>query len=338
MNWVHPRMSVPGCNKISAVFDFRFSGSTPRKDVASFQTRPMNPFRSSPLLRVVVLAVFFPFATFNLSAGQIPPPPPRVVSMSPNVTEIILALGASHRLVGVSDYCALPPGLALPRCGGALNPNFERLLVLRPNLIFVLGKMERVQQFAEEHDMRVLPLGVDSFADLGRAITRVGGELGIPGRAADLNARLKKRLERVREQAERLPKFRCLILVNRARGSLKRMMSVGGVSYLSEMLRAAGGVNVFDEQKQPYFTASQESIVSLRPDVIFELEPGIKWDDLQKRQFRDDWNAEPAIPAVERGRIAVSTDEFLVIPGPRMVEAAEWFQARLRQFAEEKPR
>lgn len=264
--------------------------------------------------------------------------PRRIISLSPNVTRIILDLGATNRLVGVSDYCDLPPGVALPRCGGTLNPNFERILRLQPDLIFLLGRMERVQQFAEGHGMRAIAAGVDSFADLTRAITLVGDTLGCSARATDLNARLRERLERVRRQAEKLPRFRCLVLLDRERGSLKRMMSVGRTSYLSEMLRAAGGVNVFDEQGQPYFTASRESIVALRPEVIFELQPGTHLDDAQARQLRDDWNTEPTIPAVKTGRIVVTADDFMTVPGPQMVEAAEWFQARLRHFAEEKPR
>ena len=110
------------------------------------------------------------------------------------------------------------------------------------------------------------------------------------------------------------------------------MMSVGGPSFLSEMLGAAGGDNVFADQPRAYFTPSREAILAARPDVILELRPGEKLSEAERAAVLADWKAETTIPAAARGRIAVLTEDYLVIPGPRMVDVAELLQSTLRQL------
>lgn len=276
-----------------------------------------------------------PFFLFLCGAGLVgAAPSPRVVSLSPNVTDILLAIGAGEDLVGISDYCRLPEGFParVPRCGGALNPNLERLLALQPDLLFVLGRMERVQQFAGAHGIRAVSVNVDRFADLQREIRVIGGQVGAEARASHLLAELEVRLARVRAAAAKLPRRRCLVLLDREPGGLKRMLSVGGGSFLSEMLAAAGGENVFADQPRRYFNASQEAVAALQPEVIFDLHPGAHFDEKQREAARRDWRAEPGLPAVRDGRVVVGDEEFLSVPGPRMVEIAEWFQSHLKGF------
>lgn len=268
----------------------------------------------------------------------------RVVSLTPNVTEMIFDLGAEKSLVGISDYCVIPgsastnsaPPQALPRCGGLLDPNFERILALRPSLIFVLGRMDRIQQFARQNRIRTESVHVDSFADLLRELRKVGTLLDKTPAAEQLGRSLEQRLAKVRTASAAFPRYRALILIGRERGSLKALMTVSGASYIGEMLQAAGGDNIFKDNQQPYFTASFESVLALRPEVIFELRAEDRLSQAEMRQARDDWSAAAStasLPAVRRGRIVVTTNDFATVPGPKMVDLAEFFHAHLRQFA-----
>jgi iron complex transport system substrate-binding protein len=257
----------------------------------------------------------------------------RLISLSPNITEIVVALGARDRIVGVSDFCqAHLPGGELPRCGAAVNPNFERILALQPDLLFFLGRMEKLQRFCADRGIRAVSVNVDGYDALRTEVARIGKELGAAKAAATLLGSLDRRLAAVRAAAREKDRPRCLVLLGRETGGLRRMMSVGGASFLSEMLAAAGGDNVFAGQAQPYFTPSREAILAARPEVILELRPGEKLADADRAAVLADWKAETTIPAAARGRIAVLTEDFLVIPGPRMVDVAELLQSTLHGF------
>lgn len=260
----------------------------------------------------------------------------RVLSLSPNLTEIVVALGARDRLVGVSDFCrAHLPGGELPRCGAAVNPNFERILAIHPDLLFFLGRMEKLQRFCADHGIRARSVTIDSWASLRAEIARIGAELEATDASATLDRALSRRLDRVRADARGKKRLRCLILLGRETGGLRRMMSVGGSSFLSEMLSAAGGDNVFAEQPQPYFTPSNEAILAARPEVVLELRPGEKLSASARAAILADWKAPGALPALAaRGRIVLLTEDFLMTPGPRMIDIAELFRAILRRMTE----
>lgn len=260
----------------------------------------------------------------------------RVLSLSPNLTEIVVALGARDRLVGVSDFCrAHLPGGELPRCGAAVNPNFERILALHPDLLFFLGRMEKLQRFCAEHGIRARSVNIDRWASLRAEIARIGAELDAKKPSAKLLDTLNRRLERVRADARGKKRFRCLILLGRETGGLRRMMSVGGSSFLSEMLSVAGGDNVFADQPQPYFTPSNEAILAARPEVVLELRPGEKLSASERAAILADWKAPGALPALAaRGRVLLLTEDFLMTPGPRMIDIAEVFRSTLQRIAE----
>lgn len=261
-------------------------------------------------------------------AGEAPPSP--VVSLSPNITEIILALGATNRLAGVSDYCNLPTSLDLPRCGGAINPNLERILALRPSTIFVLGQMEKVHKFGEENHIRVASVNVDSSADLYREVQKLGRELQVP--SLHLVQRFDQEKRALAKQMDRAPKRRVLLLLGHGEEGLKSAMAVGGKSFMSEMLALAHGENALGSDGQPYFKASLETIIASQPDVIFELRPNAKLSDAEAQKIRDDWKEQTSIPAVKNGRIIVGTNSFLSVPGPRMLEIAKWFAEQLQDL------
>ncbi len=273
-------------------------------------------------------ALFFAFILMSRVSAA--PHDPRVVSMTPNVTEIILALGATNSLVGVSDYCQLPEGVSEPRCGGLLNPNFERILALHPTLLFVLGRMDRVRRFAENNEIQCLSVTIESFHELTEETIRVGDLLGKGNTARALVAELQVRLDAVRKRSASLPAYKALALLDGEAESSRSLMAAGKNSFISEMMEAAHGVNIFSEQRLPYFIPSRESILALQPDAIFEFRGSV-----QGKKDVPDWLSTADTPASHHHRIVYVTEDFATIPGPRMVQIAEWFEACFRKFSEE---
>ncbi len=254
---------------------------------------------------------------------------PRIVSMTPNVTEIILALGATNSLAGISDYCDLPAGMVLPKCGGLLNPNFERILALQPNLLFVLGRVDRVHRFAESHRIDCHSVTIDSFHELQDEIRKIGRLIGKDPASKQLTENLQMRLDAVRKRCARLPRYKCLLLLGGESGGTRSPMAAGKNSYISEMMETAHGDNLFFEQTQPYFIPSRETVLTLQPDAIFEF--------CSKKSTTppEDWFTRASTPATRNHRVFQVHEDFVMIPGPRMVEIAEMFEKYIQQFARE---
>ena len=118
-------------------------------------------------------------------AGALPAgfgrPARRIVSLTPSLTEIVFALGAGERVVGVSDYCDYPPAAKTrPRVGTFLQPSVEKILALRPDLILVDAVQQDVAAAlrAAGGGARVLAIPMNDLEQVRAAILKVGSGLG----------------------------------------------------------------------------------------------------------------------------------------------------------------
>jgi iron complex transport system substrate-binding protein len=116
-----------------------------------------------------------------------------------------------------------------------------------------------------------------------------------------------------------------LLCFGRQAGSLRSLFSAGGPTFLTEVLGIAGGENVLADVAHRYPTVSKEDLLRRAPDVILELHAGSDLPEATRRQLAADWAALPSLPAVRNGRIHVLTDDFLLLPGPRVAHTARRF-------------
>jgi iron complex transport system substrate-binding protein len=248
----------------------------------------------------------------------------RAVSLGPNITETIFALGEGHRLVGVSDFDNYPPkAKALPRVGGYVNPNLERLLALRPDLVLLHGKHEKVDAFCRKHGIRVVHVVMDSLASVFTAITQLGEVFECPERAADLSGAIRRDLEALRRKVSAYKHPRVFVCLWRSSGGLSGLGTAGKDSYVGEILEAAGGEGIFEDVAVPYPEVSKESLMKRQPEVILELRPGEEISHEQKKALVSDWQVLRTVPAVKSGKIHILTEDCLLVPGPRMALAAQ---------------
>ncbi|HWL93005.1 MAG TPA: helical backbone metal receptor, partial [Phycisphaerae bacterium] len=201
----------------------------------------------------------------------------RVISIAPNATEIIFALGASDRLVGVSDFCRLPKGQnELPRVGGLIDPNLERILLLKPNLIIARGKMREVEKLCEANQIALYHDPTESYDDIFRTIRELGDLLSRHEQAAALTQQITERVDRVTERIAGKTRPRVLFTTDRPLDSLARVTTCGRNTFVDEIIRRAGGENVFGRVDVAYPEVSLESILVARPEVIIEVMPSSK--------------------------------------------------------------
>jgi iron complex transport system substrate-binding protein len=259
----------------------------------------------------------------------------QIVSTSPSSTEMLFALGLGDRVVGVSNFCRYPPQVrALPKVGTILRPDLERVLSLRPDLVVIT---DRNPEFAARLTAAQIPfvaVATTTLKDVSSAMLRIGDAAGIPGEARTAVAGMEERLERVRRLPQTVPRPRVLLIMGRTADALTGIVAAGAGSYLNDLVGIAGGTNVVtDISSLPYPQLSLESILKLDPDVIVDtIDMGATEAERERRntEGQELWRRYRTISAVRNGRVRAAQTDALFVPGPRVVEAAEWLADVIR--------
>jgi len=253
--------------------------------------------------------------------------PARIVSTSPSITETLFALGIGDRVVGVSTYCRYPAeALALPKVGTFLKPDAEIIARLKPELTIVNRGPSGIEQHLNALQLRFITVDPGTVESVFPTIRQIGEAAGVTPRAEALIASLEARLARVRTAVAGRSPTKVLIIVGRRTGTLTDLIGVSEKSYLGDLVRIAGGVNVLSGTLPAYPRISMETVVRLAPQVI--VDAGDMGDTADQREARRTqtlalWRAQPLIPSTTRVFFAGS-DAF-VVPGPRIVDVAETF-------------
>ena len=248
----------------------------------------------------------------------------RIVSLVPNVTEMLFAIGAGRQVVGVSSYEDFPPETkTVPRVGALLDPDTERIFSLRPDLVIVYGSQSELEgQFARA-GIRVYAYRHSGVDNVLQTIRDLGT---ITGRAAD-GERVARELQlqldgiRLRVRAQRRP--RTMLVIGRDAGVLRGVYVNGGIGFLHEILDIAGGDDAFADIKREAVQPSNEMMIVRAPEVIIELHPGDEPSREALQRERAVWTLLASVPAVRTGRVHLLYGGYLLAAGPRLGRAAE---------------
>lgn len=250
--------------------------------------------------------------------------PRRIISISPNSTEIIAALGATDRLVAVSDFCLWPSEVKiLPHIGGLFDANLEAILKLQPDLVVLRGKNKGVEELCRENGIALFRDRTESFEDIYATLRALGDVLGCPEKAQAAERHMHERLDRISIALAGRPKPRVLVTIARDSTAIASVMTASKGSFVDDMITLAGGKNVFGELSSPYPSVAQEAILLAQPEVIIEAMPEVKLTPEMESRLRDQWKPFAHVPAVEKGRVYILTDENITIPSPRIVDVIE---------------
>lgn len=251
-------------------------------------------------------------------------PARRIVSLVPNVTEILFAIGAGPQVAGVSSYDDFPPETkALPRVGALLDPDTERIFALRPDLVIVYGSQTELEgQFARA-GIRVYAY---RHAGIGNVLQTIRDVARLAGRTADGDRAvrdLQAQLDTVRARVRGRPRPRTMLVIGRDTGALRGVYVSGGVGFLHELLDIAGGDDLFADIKRESVQPSNETMIVRAPDVIVELWPGSQPSAETLQRERAVWNLLASVPAVRNNRVHLLYGDYLLAAGPRLGRAAD---------------
>src|SRR5438445_2183219 len=220
-------------------------------------------------LRATIAALALSLPAAAMTRQHLGPPVPaqvrRVVTLAPSLSEMVLALGAGDRLVGVTRFDDDPRAAGLPRVGGYNDPEPETVLGLKPDLVLAETAPENrgpVETLARV-GVPIEAFALGNLAQIEEAMEQIGALLGLPERGRALAQALETRRREVREGAARGPHPRALLLFG-----LDPLVVATPSSFVGELLEDAGGVNAAPSDGKPFTRMSVEAAVQAQPDVL----------------------------------------------------------------------
>jgi len=252
----------------------------------------------------------------------------RIVSLAPNLTEILFALGLEANVVGVTQHSDYPPAAQnKPKVGTFWQPSIEAVIATRPDLV-VTEAFEQQRDLArrlQRIGYRSLVVEVETIDSLFRAIATIGDATGVSLQANALCANMKMEIARVRARPRprRAPKV--LWVVQR-----EPLRVAGRDTFINEMIELAGGENAIGPTLHVYPAIGAEQVIAAKADVIIEpaMLPGTV--DQQHRQALSYWSRFENVPAVTAGRIYVIDGDVVSRLSPRLPEGIRTIARCLR--------
>jgi len=295
---------------------------------------------TSTLLLALIVAATWPWiapghhrGTGVVSAAQAVGPPQRIVSMIPAATEMLFDMGAADRLVAAGSFDRFPPEVArLPRVGGLLDPNVERILSLKPDLVVVYDTQVELRRQLDRAGIATFLYTHRGLDDVTATMRALGARVG----ARDPEARARRIEQQLAAIAARVAgrrKPKTLLVFGREPGALRRIEASGGYGFLHDLLLIAGGDDVLGDVKQQSVQVTTEALLARGPEVILEVRYGRALEPASLDFERRAWNALPSVPAVRSSRVYLLVGDEFVVPGPRVVLAAERFARALHPDA-----
>ncbi len=296
--------------------------------IMRISTRPKSAHIALTLVGMLVLCV---------AAGEpneSSKTPRRIIATSPSNTEIICALGAADRLVAVSSYATHPPEiLKLPKIGGLFDPDMESILALAPDLLVMRGRNPQVEKLCQDHHIRFYEDKTDTLDTLFTTIRELGDILNRSDEATELIKRTREQLDKIKSSVGERQRPKVLLTL-RSPDKLGGITTVSRQSYLGQVIELAGGDNIFAELETPYPQIGLEDIVSKQPDIIIEAMPGEEDADALQKQLLTQWRDVGSINAANEGRVVVLTEDYVLIPSPRVVQLAKRLQQAFQSMDE----
>lgn len=240
----------------------------------------------------------------------------RIVSLAPNLTEIVYAVGAGDRLVGRTSYCDYPAqAKSVTEIGDTMHPSIERIIALKPQIVLVstASQLESFTKQLDEQKIAVYVTNPRNLDEIFLSIERLGELFGTTETAQKLATELRNRT-RIVEAAVASPKpVRVFYQV-----SDQPLYTIGRDAYLTDLIRRAGGVSVTAAVPTAFPRYSDEAALASKPDAII-LPTGGSMGNANSNVT----SALKNSPAVLNNRVYKINDDHLSRPGPRLVDGLE---------------
>ncbi len=248
----------------------------------------------------------------------IPYPPKRIVSLVPDITETLFALGLADEIAGVTRFSNFPlAAQKKPRVGSYTNINIEAVTDLQPDLILATGAGNSPMQIRRLERMG-FPVFVVYPRDLDGILTtiqRIAEIVGRENKGKALVQEMKQRIEQVSQRVAGREKPRVFLQIGR-----DPIFTVSKGSFADHLISLAGGDNIAKDGKIPYPSYSLEEIILKAPEVIIISSMYV---NSNHAQWLDEWKKWKILPAVKNNRLYTMNSDLIDRPSPRIVKGLE---------------
>jgi iron complex transport system substrate-binding protein len=247
-----------------------------------------------------------------------PFPPKRIVSLAPNITEILFSLGLDEEIVGVSIHCNFPEkAKSKVQVGSYISLDFEKITFLKPDLVIATGA-GNTRDMVDRLGKLGFPTYVifpKNFNDVLKSIDHLGQVVGREKEAMGIILGIKQRRQRVIELTKGLSRAKVFLQIGEA-----PIVTVGKGSFADDLIHLAGGENIARKEKEMYPRLGMEEILKRSPEVILISSMNPKGD---YQRVLQEWSRWKMIPAVKNGRVHLIDSDLIDRPSPRIIDGLE---------------
>lgn len=250
--------------------------------------------------------------------------PRRIISLVPNVTEMLFAIGAGPQVVAVSNYDVEPPEVrSLPTVGALLDPDTEKIISLRPDLVITYGSQDELQSQLKAANIPYFDYRHAGLANIMATMRTLGARTGHAAQAEQAARALESAIDAVKARVAGKPRPKTLLVFGREPGSLRNVYASGGRGFLHDMLEVAGGDDVLKDIDKESAQINTEMIIARAPDVILELNSANQLNEADLKKVTEPWMKLSSVPAVKNKRVVVLLGPGMTVPGPRVINGIE---------------
>lgn len=244
--------------------------------------------------------------------------PKRIVSLAPNITEILFSLGLDDEIVGVSIHCNFPDkAKSKVQVGSYISLDFEKITSLQPDLIIATGagNTRDMVDRLEKIGFKTYAIFPKNFDDILHSIGHIGQVVNREKEARGIVEGMRTRKQRVVGFTQGLSRPKVFIQIGDA-----PIVTVGKGSFADDLILLAGGENIAGEEKEVYPRFGMEEIIKRSPEVIVISSMNPRGD---YQKILQEWSRWKTIPAVKNGRIHLIDSDLLDRPSPRIIDGLE---------------
>ena len=294
------------------------SRSNPKKEIASLSLAMTIVSLSTLLWATASHSTSLKFIDEVGRKVVVPSPPKRIISLAPNITEILFGLGLDEEIVGVSTHCNFPErAKSKVQVGSYISLDFEKILFLKPDMVIATGA-GNTRDMVERLEKLGFPTYVifpKNFDGILRSIDHLGKVVDREKEARAIIQEMKRRRQRVVDLTRGLPRPKVFLQIGEA-----PIVTVGKGSFADDLIDLAGGDNIAREEKEMYPRWSMEEILKRSPEVILISSMNPKGD---YQRLLQEWARWKVIPAVKNGHISLIDSDLIDRPSPRIINGLE---------------
>ncbi|MBT7272339.1 MAG: ABC transporter substrate-binding protein, partial [Nitrospina sp.] len=229
--------------------------------------------------------------------------------------------GAGDRVVGVTDYCNYPKNACrLPSIGGPLNPSTEKWIALKPDLIILQDDSVVLNKHAKVFKIPTLEVSVNNLKNILTSIQVIADAMQTSKAGKQLVDKIKTQIDNYRTSIGNTKARHVLMLLSDTNDPSRDLYAVGRNTFLNELLSIAGGENILPDTMATYPKISKEFIIAKSPEIIIEIGPTANLSNEGILNRKKAWTIYPTINAVKNDRLYFVGADYILIPGPRLVQ------------------